>query len=118
VPHFSANTKTVREEKMSPFGRHGVSSKSTGPVSGPTTHTVVKKLQGSHQRLVGRQQVYSYEGSYGVNSEGTWYIVTVRCGGRVKGTPMGALVGHKVTEESRLHGLISSQIDDLDQVYE
>lgn len=103
---------------MSPFGRHGASHRASAPVSSPTTHTVVRKLRGSHQRRLGQQQVYSYEGSYGVNSEGTWYLVTVRCGGRVKGTPMGALVGQKVTEESRLHDLISNQIDELDQVHE
>jgi hypothetical protein len=64
------------------------------------------------------RRVYSYEGSYGVNSEGTWYLVTVRCGGRMKGTPMGALVGETIAEVADLHGLITRQIDDLDQVSE
>jgi hypothetical protein len=103
---------------MSQPARHVFAKKTGGPFNGPNSNTVVKRISGSHQRRAGLQRVYSYEGSYGVNSEGTWYMVSVRSGGRMKGTPMGALVGQNVTEISRLHDMIVEQIEDLDQVSE
>jgi hypothetical protein len=71
-----------------------------------------------HQRQAGFRRTYSYDGSYAVNSEGTWYFVTVRCEGRVSGTPMGILVAEVSPDENRLRSLVHRQIEDLDQVLE
>lgn len=59
--------------------------------------------------------VYAYSGTYGVNSEGTWWTVSVRCGDDVKGTLMGSLEQVKSPTPSQIAALIESRIEELDE---
>jgi hypothetical protein len=104
---------------MIPAARDALTKRTPpGPLNRTITNTVLTKISGTYQRQDGGRRFYSYEGSFGVNSEGTWYIVTVRSGGRVKGTPMGVLVEELAPEIDHLRTLIGRQIERLDQVTE
>lgn len=83
----------------------------------PTT-TMRTSVSGMYQRKQGERRMYTYAGAYGVNSEGTWWLVSVHCGGKLKGTPMGVLEKEKAPRYGPLCSLIERQIEELDQLAE
>jgi hypothetical protein len=82
------------------------------------TETVRTTLAGLYQRKQGKRETYKYAGAYGVNSEGTWWLVTVRSQGRVKGAPIGVLPNERAPRVEFISRLIERQIEELDQVRE
>jgi hypothetical protein len=83
-----------------------------------STETVRTTVSGTYQRRQGLQRLYTYTGAYGVNSEGTWWLVTVRWEGKLRGTPIGILPNGRSPTASRISQLIETQIEKLDQVAE
>lgn len=82
------------------------------------TATMRTSVSGTYQRRQGDRRVYTYTGAYGVNSEGTWWLVSVRCDGKLKGTPMGVLEKERAPRYLPICRLIERQIEDLDQLAE
>jgi hypothetical protein len=81
--------------------------------------TVRTSLAGTYQRRQGAQAMYSYAGAYGVNSEGTWWLVTVRRDGKLKGTPTGMMGDDGcLPSKKQITKLIEFQIEGLHQVAE
>jgi hypothetical protein len=78
------------------------------------TPTVRTPLSGSFHAKQGNA-VYAYSGTYGVNSEGTWWTVSVRCGDLVRGTLMGSLEQVKSPTPRQIAALIESRIEALEQ---
>ena len=80
-----------------------------------TTRTSVTDV---YQRKKGDQAIYSYAGAYGENSDGVWWLVTVRSNGNLKGMPIGMLVKEKQPTMKVIARLIEEQIENLDQIAE
>jgi hypothetical protein len=91
-----------------PFA-HGPQSASTG---------ANKRLVGAFRRKSGLQLRYTYSGSYGVNSEGSWWRVVVRCNRRPRGAPAGELRGITTPDESAIRALVEQSIEELVQMRE
>jgi hypothetical protein len=84
----------------------------------PISTTVRTSVCGTYRRKKGSQAVYSYKGAYGVNSEGTWWLVTVRRAGELKGTPAGMLLDGRLPKTGEITSLIEFQIEGLHQILE
>jgi hypothetical protein len=75
-------------------------------------------ITGSHQRKDGRRRIYAYTGAYGMTEAGAWWLVTVRCDGVFKGTPMGLLDTRSFPTRAEITAFIGRQIENLDQIVE
>ena len=84
----------------------------------PALPTADTRFAGSYRRKQGLGLRYTYSGFYGVNSQGSWWQVAVRCSRVPRGMPMGVVKGMTLPEETQIRRLVEHAIEDLDQLKE